>query len=395
VKSTAYSCNPTNTLCTDAGSVPRLTGDAGHQGGDLVTGTYSVGHWVADLYGPAGEASVYFQATSKRRAAPGSDVSSDNGVGKSCVLDFRAARRAAAKARRFCAEHQLDRMFTFTYAVGTTDWREVQRDMVIVVKTLRKMTFGGHPFPYVWVVGVNESGHLHTHLALGVDIGDDTRKMCWLDRGLSHGPLDDQVDAWCVGVYMDQNIVAAEKRFCRPPGAHRSGTARGFGVTLIRSRVASREAGIAMCIAAMGGEVPSYRWASQDWSDGPPRDFLSWRSSSNATSCIEEPAGSAGGLGRVSNTAPHGPGPRVAVADAWLAVALTDGPVDSTEIKDAAHLVGISLRTLQRARGAMGISIISSGYPRKTRWARPACISVIPTKASASRPAASMAPQPS
>jgi hypothetical protein len=91
-------------------------------------------------------------------------------------------RRAASKARRYCAGNRLDRIWTFTYAEEPSLVDQVWVD----VEDLRRriVSHFGEPVPLLIVVQRGEErGRLHVHIAAGRYIEKDTLHRLWRRRG--------------------------------------------------------------------------------------------------------------------------------------------------------------------------------------------------------------------
>lgn len=59
-------------------------------------------------------------------------------------------------------------------------------------------------------------------------------------------------------------------------------------------------------------------------------------------------------------------------ASTWLEAHLAArGEVPSASVKAAAIAAGLSVRSLQRAAAALGVTVVSRGYPRRTLWSLP------------------------
>jgi hypothetical protein len=176
--------------------------------------------------------------------------------------------------RRFCVEHRLFFMWTFTYGNGG-QWdehqlhRQVERFIAKLVAAR-----GGQRFPYAFVVEHHKSGALHVHMALGFYFPHAEMATLW-----GHGFVfvtDKRKRGECaqVGAVRAARYLSGyvKKEFDESPyGRRRYEVARGFKVTTYEVRRADLDDGQRYAESVFMCE-PAFVWDSrtcEDWA-GPP-----------------------------------------------------------------------------------------------------------------------------
>jgi hypothetical protein len=125
----------------------------------------------------------------------------------------------------------------------------------------------------------HRDGHLHVHAGLSRYVDKRELGELW-----GHGFVDvrklrtkrgGREDARAAARYLAKYATKSREA---DPGEHGYEVAQGHSPAVARMRAWDREDGWALAVGAMGGEVPSYEWASgdsEDWT-GPPVAFLGW-----------------------------------------------------------------------------------------------------------------------
>lgn len=189
----------------------------------------------------------------------------------------RAGRRARGRLRRYVVANRCSRLLTLTCADQTHDRAVMVRR---VQAFARGLTLGRPQLAYAWVLERHKSGALHAHLVLSEFVDYRAIRRLWghgiIDVRKIRSPRRGQREASrsaarYLAKYVTKDPVAG-------PGQHRYDVREGRQPVAVRLVLAQREAAVAWAIGSMGGEVPSYRWESdecKDWT-GPPVTFLGW-----------------------------------------------------------------------------------------------------------------------
>jgi hypothetical protein len=189
--------------------------------------------------------------------------------------------------RRYCASNRLNRLGTLTYAgQGCHDPEALRRDLGQFFRTMRG-ALGGKAFPYLWVPEWHKTGHgLHAHFACGRFIKRSIIEEAW-GRGFVHikllgdlpsgaGTVDEaRQAARYLAKYMDKDLEQIKAL-----GLHRYDRAQGFEPRKVVVPGPKLSEAVGRACAVMGGEMPSTRSMSDEWSGwtGPRAVALSWPS---------------------------------------------------------------------------------------------------------------------
>jgi hypothetical protein len=187
-------------------------------------------------------------------------------------------KRARAKFRRYAKRNRLRKMWVLTFTEATWD-RALISGLVNELMVKWRSFYGGHAFPYAYVLELHPSGHgYHVHVATPLGFMDKNalQKMwghgvVWFsDRKAPKGTSarkQSEILSYYLAKYLDKSFDDESRR----PGEHRYEVAQGFDPVQVRRSFAT--AGEAReWLMLFEGEQFREVWCSDDqdeW-DGRP-----------------------------------------------------------------------------------------------------------------------------